>query len=59
MKRKNKRILLIVALVATLTFMLSSCSLIIGLRQTSPDGHTPNIIERWWTEQNAHKNSRL
>jgi hypothetical protein len=59
MKRKNKHILLLLALVATLSFMLSSCSLIIGLRQTYPDGHAPNIIERWWMEQNAHKNSRL
>jgi hypothetical protein len=53
MKRKNKRILLLLALVATLTFMLSSCSLIIGLRQTSPNGWTPTAVERWWMEQQS------
>jgi len=51
LKRKNKRILLLLALVATLTFMLSSCSLIIGLRQTNPNGWTPTVIEKWWMEQ--------
>lgn len=35
MKRKNKRLLLLIAIVATLTFMLTSCSLYYGLKQTS------------------------
>jgi hypothetical protein len=41
MKRKNQRILLIVALVATLAFMLTSCQLSQG----------PTVIEKWWNDQ--------
>ena len=40
MKRKNQRILLIVALVATLTFMLTSCQ-----------HKAPTVIEKWWNDQ--------
>jgi hypothetical protein len=41
MKRKNQRLLLIVALVATLSFMLTSCQL----------GQGPTVIEKWWNDQ--------
>jgi hypothetical protein len=41
--------LLLLALVLSLT--LTSCSLIIGLRQTNPDGHVPSAVEKWWMEQ--------
>ncbi len=58
MKRKNQRIKLTFALVATLTFMLTSCSLYYGLKQTDPNRKAPGVIERWWTEQHAHQNSR-
>jgi len=30
---------------------LTSCNLIIGLRQTNPNGWTPTAVERWWLEQ--------
>ena len=40
MKRKNQRLLLIVALVATLTFMLTSCQ-----------HKAPKAIDQWWTQQ--------
>ena len=49
MKRKNKRLLLIVALVATLTFALTSCNLVKG---TLYCGYkTPKAIEKWWNDQ--------
>jgi predicted small secreted protein len=51
MKRKNQRLLLLLALVATFAFMLSSCNLIIGLRQTSPNYKGPKAIEKWWNDQ--------
>jgi|LakMenEpi03Aug12_release.lakeMendotaPanAssembly.Ray.scaffolds.fasta_scaffold121058_5 hypothetical protein len=51
MKRKNQRLLLIVALVATLTFMLTSCQLWQGLRQTDPNWNGPTAIEQWWNDQ--------
>jgi hypothetical protein len=41
------------------TMSLTSCNLIIGLRQTSPDGYVPNAVERWWMEQNSDQNSKL
>jgi hypothetical protein len=41
-----KLILLILAALS-----LTSCNLIIGLRQTSPNGWTPTAVERWWLEQ--------
>ena len=37
---------------------LTSCGAIIGWRQTNPNGYTPTVVEKWWMEQNAHKNSR-
>lgn len=40
MKRKNQRLLLIVALVATLTFALTSCQ-----------HKAPTVIEQWWNQQ--------
>jgi hypothetical protein len=48
--------LLLMALALSLS--LTSCSLIIGLRQTNPNGHVPSIVEKWWMEQNAHQNSQ-
>lgn len=48
-----KTILLILA-----SLSLTSCSLIIGLRQTNPNGHVPSVVEKWWMEQNADNNSR-
>ena len=41
-----KFILLILAALS-----LTSCNLIIGLRQTNPNGWTPTVVERWWLEQ--------
>ena len=46
------------ALLILAAMSLTSCSLIIGLRQTSPDGHVPSVVEKWWMEQNADNNSR-
>jgi len=40
MKRKNQRLLLIVALVATLSFMLNSCQ-----------HKAPSVIDQWWNDQ--------
>jgi hypothetical protein len=49
MKRKNKRLLLLLALVATLTFALTSCNLVEG---TLYCGYkTPKAIKQWWNEQ--------
>lgn len=45
------RLLLIIALVATLTFMLTSCQLWQGLRQTNPNYNGPTVIEKWWNDQ--------
>jgi len=41
------------------TMSLTSCSLIVGLRQTNANGYTPSIVEKWWMEQNADQHSRL
>jgi hypothetical protein len=30
---------------------LTSCNLIIGLRQTNPNGYTPKVVEKWWNDQ--------
>ena len=38
-------------LALALTICLTSCSLIIAARQTSPNGWTPTVVERWWMEQ--------
>ena len=48
-----KTLLLILA-----TLSLTSCSLLIGLRQTNPNGYTPTVVEKWWLEQQADNNSR-
>lgn len=47
---KTQRILLL-ALVATLTFALTSCQLWQGLKQTNPNYNGPTVIEQWWTQQ--------
>jgi hypothetical protein len=47
----------LLVLVLALSFCLTSCSLIVGLRQTNPNGYTPSIVEKWWMEQNTHRNS--
>jgi hypothetical protein len=41
MKRKNQRLLLLLALAATLAFALTSCQLWQG----------PTVIEKWWNDQ--------
>jgi hypothetical protein len=43
--------LLLMAL--ALSICLTSCSLIIAARQTSPNGYTPTAVERWWLEQQS------
>jgi hypothetical protein len=48
----------LLVLVLVLAGALTSCSLLIGLRQTNPNGHVPNIVEKWWMEQQADNNSR-
>jgi hypothetical protein len=40
MKRKNQRLLLIVALAATLAFALTSCR-----------HKAPTVIDQWWNDQ--------
>jgi hypothetical protein len=49
MKRKNKRLLLLLALVATLTFALTSCNLVEGTLYCAYK--TPKAIEQWWNDQ--------
>ena len=51
MKRKNQRLLILLALVATLTFALTSCQLWQGLKQTNPNYNGPTVIEKWWNDQ--------
>ena len=48
----------LLVLAGALAITLTSCSLIIGLRQTHPNGHVPSVVERWWMEQQADNNSR-
>jgi len=49
MKRKNKRLLLIVAFAAVFAFMLTSCSLYPVARETDPNGYEgPDAIQRAW-----------
>jgi predicted small secreted protein len=45
MKRKNQRILLLLALAATLAFALTSCNIVDGTYKT------PKAIEKWWNDQ--------
>ena len=40
MKRKNQRLLILLALVATLAFALTSCT-----------HKAPKAIDQWWTQQ--------
>ena len=42
----------------SIALSLTSCSLYYGLKQTDPNRKAPGVIERWWTEQHAHQNSR-
>jgi len=49
MKRKNQRILLIVALAATLAFAFTSCNLVEGTLYCAHK--TPRAIEKWWNDQ--------
>ena len=40
MKRKNQRLLILLALVATLAFALTSCQ-----------HKAPTVIDQWWNDQ--------
>lgn len=53
MKRKNKRLIWIIAFVAVFAFMLTARQLIEGLRQTNPKYNGPPAIMKWWNDQKS------